>query len=94
MGFVSELPAEDNEALVSNEKLKEVKTKSFENMMILINTQKGPLQDKRVRQALNYAFPYEDVISYVMNGNASQSHGPVPEGLWGHSEDVLQYNMI
>ena len=89
--FVSELPAEDNEALVSNEKLKEVKTKSFENMMILINTQKGPLQDKRVRQALNYAFPYEDVISYVMNGNASQSHGPVPEGLWGHSEDVLQY---
>lgn len=91
--FVSELPVEDNEALASNPKLTEVKTTSFENLMLLLNTAKeGPLQDKRVRQALSYAFPYTDVIEYVMGGNAKQSTGPVPSGLWGHSDDVLQYS--
>ena len=28
-----------------------------------------------------------------MNGNAQQSVGTVPAGLWGHSEDVFQYSL-
>ncbi|MCJ7836217.1 ABC transporter substrate-binding protein [Cuneatibacter sp. NSJ-177] len=91
--FVSELPSEDNEALAGNENLTLVKTQSFENLNLLLNTEKsGPLQNEKVRQALSYAFPYQDVVDYVLGGNGTQAYGPVPAGLWGHSEEVLQYS--
>lgn len=89
--FVWELPAEDNDALEQNPNITRLKTPSFDNLVLMINTQMEPLNDERVRQALNYAFPYDDVIDYVMNGNATQAVGTVPTGLWGHSDDILQY---
>ena len=90
--FVSELPVEDMEALEGNDKVATIKTNSFENLMILVNSKKGPLADQKVRQAINYAFPYQDVIDYVIGGNGTQSYGPVPAGLWGHSDEVFQYS--
>lgn len=61
---------------------------------VYINTKNGhpALQDKRVRQALNYAIDYESLISGVQLGFATQMHGPIPEGLWGHDKSVKQYN--
>lgn len=50
------------------------------------------LQDKRVRQALNYAMDYENIINGVQLGYATQMHGPIPDGLWGHDKSVKQYN--
>ena len=49
------------------------------------------LQDKRVRQALNYAIDYDAMISGVQLGFATQMHGPIPDGLWGHDTSVYQY---
>ena len=65
---------------------------SYENLFFTINTQKGPLKDKLVRQAISYAFPYDDVINSVMGGYATQADGPVPAGLWGHSDEIFKYN--
>lgn len=61
---------------------------------IYINNKNGntALQDKRVRQALNYAMDYESIISGVQLGYATQMHGPIPDGLWGHDKSVIQYN--
>ncbi|MER2107591.1 MAG: ABC transporter substrate-binding protein [Solibacillus sp.] len=49
------------------------------------------LQDKRVRQALNYAIDYAGMIEGVQLGYATQMHGPIPDGLWGHDKSVVQY---
>ena len=61
---------------------------------IYINNKNGnpALQDKRVRQALNYAIDYENIIDGVKFGYATQMHGPIPDGLWGHDKSVKQYN--
>jgi len=64
---------------------------SLQNTRICLNTIKEPLSNKKVRQALSYAFPYQDVIDYCLEGHARQSVGPIPYGLWGHSEELFQY---
>ncbi len=38
----------------------------------------GPLQDARVRQALNYAVDVDKIIRTVMEGNAKRMAGPLP----------------
>jgi peptide/nickel transport system substrate-binding protein len=59
--------------------------------MLFFNTGKEPLNNKLVRQALSYAFPYQDVVSYCLEGYGRQGRGPIPYGLWGHSEELFQY---
>lgn len=48
-----------------------------------INNQKKPLDDKRVRQALNYAVNKEAIVRDVLKGTGSLSVGPVLPGTWG-----------
>ena len=64
----------------------------FQNLIGLMNTQKPPLNDLLVRQAGAYAFPYDQFIEGVMGQRATQSFGPVPPGIWGHSDELFQYS--
>ncbi|KFL29822.1 hypothetical protein JP75_18665 [Devosia riboflavina] len=52
----------------------------------------GPLNDKRVRQALNYAVDKELLLEAVMGGYGAVSQGQVvPEGVTGYCPDVKAY---
>jgi len=73
------------------DKLSVYKVDSFNNILMFFNTQTEPCSNADFRRALQYAYPYTDAVEGVMEGNAAISHGLVPSGLWGHSEDVMQY---
>lgn len=90
--ITTELPSEDVEALKNEGKVNVEVVPSFTNLMGFFNTQKAPLDNVKLREALSYAFPYDDVVEYAMGGYAKQSIGPVPEGMWGHSKDLMQYS--
>lgn len=64
---------------------------SFFNYLGYFNTQKAPLDNVLVRQALSYAIPYEDIITIGAQGFGTQSRGPVPAGVFPWSADVPQY---
>ena len=64
---------------------------SFQNLVGLLNTQKPPLDNKLVRQALAYSVPYQDFIQGVMGSRATQAYGPVPADMWGSSTALFQY---
>jgi peptide/nickel transport system substrate-binding protein len=64
---------------------------SLFNYTAFFNTMKAPLDDVKVRQALSYAIPYEDIIKIGANNLGTQSHGTVPAGVFPYSEDVKQY---
>ena len=63
---------------------------SFQHMVLMLNTRKPPLDNKLVRQALAYSFPYDQFIERT-EGLYTQSRGAVPEGMWGHGQDLFQY---
>ena len=56
-----------------------------------INNQKKPLDDRRVRQALNYAVNKEAIVRDVLKGTGSLSRGPVLPGTWGAETGLKPY---
>ncbi len=89
--IVSMLPAEDIAELKKDSRVNVNTDFSFQNLILLLNTAKKPLDNKLVRQAISYAFPYEKVVQYAAGGYASQARGPIPKGLWGHGKNLRQY---
>ena len=51
----------------------------------------GPLQSPEARQALCWAFPYDEVISGVYDGFAKRAVGPVAELCRGFNPDTFVY---
>ena len=60
--------------------------------MAFFNTTRPPLDNVKVRKALVHAIPYKDIINVAFDGLGSQSRGPVPQGQFGGTKDVIQYN--
>lgn len=87
-----ELPSEDIEVLMKNENLQVINADTFTNLVLHLNTEIKPLNNKLVRQALSYAFPYEDVVKYAAGGYGEQSRGVIPKGILGYSDDIFQYS--
>lgn len=70
----------------------EIRTANSPNNFVgFFNTLRAPLDDPKVRQALSYAIPYEDIIEVGAYGYATQSRGPAPKGIFPHSDEVPQY---
>lgn len=86
------LPYEDVDSMQNDSNVAILVEPSFKNMIGFFNTEKEPLNNKLVRQALSYAFPYQDVVKYAKGGYSQKATGIVPDGLWGHSDNLFQYN--
>lgn len=63
------------------------------NNMVYIpmNTQSGPLADAKVREALAYAVPYEQIISTVYGGEARRPQSFIPIDMPGYTEAGFPY---
>jgi len=89
--LVTRVPAENYDSFRNNPDFTFYEEPSFFNYVGYFNTLRAPLDDVRVRQALSYAIPYEDIIKIGAQGLGTQSRGPVPAGVWPWSPDVGQY---
>ncbi len=56
-----------------------------------INHNTEPFNDKRVRQAVSYLIPYDDIIENVWFGSAERSLGPVPSMVHGYDHSYWPY---
>ncbi|HEY5903064.1 MAG TPA: ABC transporter substrate-binding protein [Anaerolineales bacterium] len=89
--LVTRIPNENVDAFRNNPDYTVLEEPSFFNYVGFFNTTKPPLDNVKVRQALSYAIPYEDIIKIAAQGMGTQSRGPVPAGVWPWSADVKQY---
>lgn len=89
--FTYQVAPDNLPALRQRSDLKVYTNPAFQNLVGLLNTVKPPLDNKLVRQALAYSFPYDQFIQGVMGDRATQSYGVVPAGMWGFSKDIPQY---
>ncbi len=89
--IVTTVPADSLDSFKNNpDYTVSIEPSSF-NYTAFFNTMKPPLDNAKVRQALAYAMPYEDIINIGANGLGAQSYGTAPAGVFPHSEDVKQY---
>lgn len=89
--FTYEIPIDNLPTLEEDPSIRMVANPAFQNLLAFFNTEKPPLDDPRLREALAHAFPFDLYIENVMQGFAEQSHGVVPRGLFGFSEAVPQF---
>ncbi len=55
------------------------------------NTEKKPFDDKRVRQAMNYAVNKKAIIDVVFLGVGKPATNPIPPTIWSYNTDVKDY---
>ena len=89
--LVTGVPVDSYAALATNPDYVVTYEPSLFNYTAFYNTLKKPLDNVKVRQALSYAIPYDDIIKIGATGLGTQSHGTVPAGVFPYSADVKQY---
>jgi peptide/nickel transport system substrate-binding protein len=55
------------------------------------NVQKAPLDNKLVRQAINYALDVDAVVDYIYTGLANKLNSPIPPNVWGFNPNIEGY---
>ena len=85
------VPTENRELLESNPDINAVLENTFIVHMIHINTQKAPLDNKLVRQAMAYTYPYDDFIEFGLSGLGLDAITLVPKGAWGYCDTCFKY---
>ncbi|MGZ9234164.1 MAG: ABC transporter substrate-binding protein [Anaerolineales bacterium] len=86
------LPVENLATFENDPNYTVYKEPSFFNYLGFFNTLKPPLDNVKVRQALSYAIPYDDIIAIAAKGLGTQSHGPVPAGVFPWDDSVFRYS--
>ena len=89
--LVGRIPLDSYSSVKNGKTTKVMYGPSYQNYMAFFNTTRPPLDNVKVRKALVHAIPYDDIITIGFNGNASQARGPVPQGQFGGTKDVIQY---
>lgn len=88
--IVDSLTPEDFDALAQHPEI--VVTRSYATAVDYYTmTVAGPLVSPAARQALCYAFPYEETIRGVYRGYAKQAHGGVAELIRGYAPETFTY---
>jgi peptide/nickel transport system substrate-binding protein len=59
---------------------------------LILNAREGPMADRRVRQAVNYAIDKRALVENVLQGTADVAAGPTPPAFgWAYNEDLEPY---
>lgn len=60
--------------------------------VMYMNTTRPPFDDQNVRQAISYAYPYDDVLEGVYFGAATRGGGPIPSTTPAYNPDAPFYS--
>jgi peptide/nickel transport system substrate-binding protein len=71
--------------------LQVLRTPGLHIWWVELNMHLEPLQDKRVRQALNYAVNKEAIVNEILQGAAAITAGPIIPQSWGNDPNALPY---
>ena len=71
--------------------LKVAQTPAFMTAFVALNTQKKPLDNDKVREALNLAFDRATYLKVVFDNTATAANNPYPPNTWSYAKDVAPY---
>ena len=79
------VPPADVDRLQANPDVTVDNTSSVRTIYIYFNHTMEPFTDERVRQAVNYAVNKEDIVDFVLGGEARVSDAPISPGIFGYT---------
>lgn len=92
--IAAELSTDELESLRGSAGVKVLTIPSRNQMIMGFNVTQPPFDNVKVRQALTYAAPYQQIVDGIFKGRAKLSAGPIPvdgkfhdSSLWTYSED-------
>jgi peptide/nickel transport system substrate-binding protein len=93
--IAQELSIDELDRLRQAEGVKVLSAPTRNQIMVGLNNTQEPFDDPRVRQALAYAVPYDEIVDSVYRGNAQTPDSVIPktgrfhtEGLWPYTYDL------
>lgn len=81
----------DVEAAQKSAELKVEQTPAFMTAFVGINSQHPPLDNAKVRQAINLAFDKGTYLKSVFAGSATAADGVYPPNTWSYTKDIPGY---
>jgi peptide/nickel transport system substrate-binding protein len=91
LDIAEDLPAEELATLERRPGLTVTRDLSMAQTYLYLNNRRPPLDQLALRQAISWAVDYADILKNIMNGQAVQMRGVIPQGMWGHDPKVMQY---
>lgn len=88
------IPPFDIPRLKANPKLTVIGAPSVRTIYLGFNCLKEPFNDKRVRQAINYAVNKEAILKHILGGVGRVSDAPISPGIFGYTPiKTYEYNV-
>lgn len=82
---------EDSKIVKEDENLQLLLRPSMNVGYLALNNEKAPLDNKLVRQALNYAVDKQSIVDAFYAGLAKPAKNPLPPSLWGYNDEIKDY---
>ena len=81
----------DLEAMGKDSDLKVLEQEGLNVGYLAFNTEKKPFDDRRVRQAINYAINKQAIIEAIYLGAGKPAKNPIPPTMWSYNDAVKDY---
>ncbi|WP_027897078.1 ABC transporter substrate-binding protein [Zestomonas thermotolerans] len=81
----------DVQAAAKDPSLQVLETPAFMTAFVALNSQHPPLDDPKVRQAINLAFDKASYLKAVFEEGATPADGPFPPNTWSYADEPLGY---
>lgn len=88
LNIMYNLPPQEYDRLSQNSKIKIIETLGQSTLYIGFNAEVKPFNNKKVRQALNYAVDKQAIVDAVFFGKAEPSYGPLSPSIWGFDRSL------
>lgn len=82
---------QDVAAAKTDKALKVVETPAFMTAFVALNTEHKPLDNEKVRQALNLAFDRTTYLKTVFDNTAQPATNPYPPNTWSYDKSIAPY---
>ncbi|MFD1178701.1 ABC transporter substrate-binding protein [Paenibacillus puldeungensis] len=89
--LMEDLSPDDLATLESNSNLQKIERPANNVGYVGFNLKKKPLDNVKVRQALNHAVNKQAIIDAFFAGQAEPAVNPLPSSLWGYNDTVKDY---
>jgi peptide/nickel transport system substrate-binding protein len=93
LDIAEKLPADAIDQLMKTSGIKIKMADIWRIVFAIMNCQKPPFDNVKVRQAISYAVNYDELIKHVEKGRAKRIVGTMMEGFLGYDPKLFKYNL-